>query len=65
MLVALMQGGGFLIASLGSYVTAFLHDVSGSFSSGWALHLIVVVSVYFLYMRFNPSRYAQVMQSPA
>lgn len=61
-LVALMQGGGFLIASLGPFATAFLHDVSGSFAPGWTLHLVCVVSVFFLYMRFNPSRYAQAMR---
>ncbi|KQW67356.1 cyanate transporter [Ensifer sp. Root127] len=63
-LVALMQGGGFLIASLGPFATAFLHDVSGSFAPGWVMHLLCVASVFFLYMRFNPSRYAQAMQSP-
>ncbi|HEV7317867.1 MAG TPA: cyanate transporter [Ensifer sp.] len=63
-LVALMQGGGFLIASLGPFATAFLHEVSGSFAPGWTLHLLCVASVFFLYMRFNPSRYAQAMQSP-
>ena len=63
-LVALMQGGGFLIASLGPFATAFLHDISGSFAPGWTLHLACVVGVFFLYMRFNPSRYAQAMQSP-
>jgi len=63
-LVALMQGGGFLIASLGPFATAFLHDISGSFAPGWTLHLVCVVGVFFLYTRFNPSHYAQAMQSP-
>ncbi|MBD9372730.1 cyanate transporter [Rhizobium sp. ARZ01] len=61
-LVALMQGGGFLLASLGPFATAFLHDISGSFAAGWMMHLVCIASVLFLYLRFNPAHYAQAMQ---
>ncbi len=64
-LVALMQGGGFLIASLGPFATAFLHDVSGGFAAGWMMHLACVIAVFFLYRRFDPGQYPRVMQPQA
>ncbi|MDG3578352.1 cyanate transporter [Rhizobium sp. YJ-22] len=64
-LVALMQGGGFLIASLGPFATAFLHDVSGGFAAGWMMHLACVIAVFFLYLRFDPGQYPRVMQPHA
>ena len=64
-LVALMQGGGFLIASLGPFATAFLHDVSGGFATGWMMHLACVIGVFFLYRRFDPGQYPRVMQPQA
>ena len=62
-LVALMQGGGFLIASLGPFATAFLHDTSGGFAAGWLMHLACVIGVFFLYLRFDPGQYPRVMQA--
>ncbi|MBZ9918055.1 MULTISPECIES: cyanate transporter [unclassified Mesorhizobium] len=61
-LAALMQGGGFLIAALGPFATALLHGWSGSFSSGWIMHLGCVTVTAFLYLHFNPKRYADVMR---
>ncbi|MFD1329167.1 cyanate transporter [Mycoplana ramosa] len=61
-LVALMQGGGFLIASLGPFATAFLHGISGSFAAGWMMHLICIAGVLFLYLRFDPAHYPRAMQ---
>ena len=58
---ALMQGGGFLIAALGPYATAFLHDLSGSFAAGWILHLACVAATSLIYLRFNPRLYPQAM----
>lgn len=60
-LTALMQGGGFLIAALAPLATALLHDWTGSFASGWMMHLACVATTFALYMRLDPVRYAQVM----
>jgi len=41
-LSALMQGGGFLIAAMPSWIVALLHDWTGGFRTGWILHLVCV-----------------------
>ncbi len=63
-LAAMMQGGGFLIAALGPVATAFLHGLTGSFASGWIMHLVLVASICPLYLSFNPHKYAHVMKLP-
>ncbi|MEW9613981.1 hypothetical protein AB3G45_09145 [Shinella sp. S4-D37] len=60
-LAALMQGGGFLIAALGSYAMALLHDWTGGFAAGWALHLGCVLATALLYLRFDPQLYPAAM----
>ncbi|MBC8719184.1 cyanate transporter [Ochrobactrum sp. Marseille-Q0166] len=60
-LAAMMQGGGFLIAALGPVATALLHNLTGTFASGWIIHLVLVASICPLYLRFNPRHYAHVM----
>lgn len=60
-LAAMMQGGGFLIAALGPVATASLHNLTGTFASGWIMHLVLVASICPLYLRFNPRHYAHVM----
>ena len=62
---ALMQGGGFLLAALAPWVMATLHGASGSFNSGWLMHLGCVALVAVLTVRFAPQRYAAVMRAPA
>ena len=62
-LAALMQGGGFLIAALGPYVVALLHDWTGGFAAGWMLHLGCVLVTALLYLRFDPRSYPQAMPS--
>ncbi|NAW86297.1 MFS transporter [Photobacterium halotolerans] len=64
-LAALMQGGGFIIAGLAPWVIALLNDLTGSFVSGWLLHLGLVAITACLYWRFNPRYYDQVMQPVA
>ena len=64
-LSALMQGGGFLLAALAPWVMATLHGASGSFGSGWLIHLACVALVAVLTVRFAPRRYADVMRTPA
>lgn len=64
-LAALMQGGGFLIAALGPYAMAVLHDWTGGFSAGWALHLVCVLVTAVLYLRLDPRSYPQAMPSTA
>ncbi|MEP9370729.1 cyanate transporter [Mesorhizobium sp. KR1-2] len=61
-LAALMQGGGFLIAALAPLATAMLHDWSGSFATGWTMHLACVAITIALYVRLDPARYVQAME---
>ncbi len=63
-LTALMQGGGFLIAALAPLATALLHDWSGSFASGWMMHLVCVAITFLLYMRLDPARYGEAISLP-
>jgi CP family cyanate transporter-like MFS transporter len=56
-LSALMQGGGFLIAALPPWIVAVLHDLTGSFTAGWLLHLGCVAVVTALYWRVSPKSY--------
>nr|WP_298102265.1 cyanate transporter [uncultured Shinella sp.] len=56
-LAALMQGGGFLIAALGPYAVALLHDWTGGFAAGWLLHFCCVLVTALLYLRFDPRHY--------
>ncbi len=56
-LSALMQGGGFLLASLAPWITAVLHERSGGFAAGWWYHLGCAALVGVLTLRFDPARY--------
>ncbi|WLR91975.1 cyanate transporter [Shinella zoogloeoides] len=60
-LAALMQGGGFLIAAIGPYAMALLHDWTGGFAAGWILHLGCVLVTALLYLRFDPRHYPKAM----
>jgi len=57
-LSALMQGGGFLITALPPWIVAILHDLTGSFTAGWVLHLVSAAVVAVLYWRVTPASYA-------
>lgn len=63
-LSAVMQGGGFLLASLPPWIIAVLHDASGSFARGWGMHLAFVLGVLGLCTRLSPERYAEAMGLP-
>ncbi|WP_455286115.1 cyanate transporter [Cupriavidus necator] len=56
-LSALMQGGGFLLASLAPWITAMLHERTGGFAAGWWYHLGCAALVGVLTLRFDPARY--------
>ena len=60
---ALMQGGGFLLASLAPWVIAQLHEITGKFEAGWTYQLGAVCIVCVLAARLSPSRYAAVMKA--
>ncbi len=60
-LSALMQGGGFLMASLPPWIVAALREATGGFTAGWQLHLGCVAVVAVLYGRMHPAGYAQAM----
>jgi CP family cyanate transporter-like MFS transporter len=62
-LSALMQGGGFLLAALPPLVVAMLHNATGSFTPGWALHLGCVAVAAMLYWRVSPQSYERSMRS--
>lgn len=64
-LSALMQGGGFLLASLAPWITAALHSHTGDFVTGWWYHLGCVAFVAALTMRLDPARYARSMAGAA
>ena len=59
-LVALMQGGGFLLASLAPLLVAMVHGWTQSFSAGWLLHVGFVAATAVLYLGFRPDGYARV-----
>lgn len=63
-LSALMQGGGFLLAALPPWIVAILHNLTGSFTAGWMLHLCCAVVVAGLYWRMAPAGYARAMGRP-
>ncbi|MFB9224515.1 cyanate transporter [Paracoccus cavernae] len=63
-LSAMMQGGGFLLASLPPFLLARLHDWSGGFATGWLLHLAAVLVVAVLVTRLSPASYGPALQSP-
>lgn len=56
-LAALMQGGGFLIATCPPFVLARLHDLTGSFASGWIFHLFLITVAAALIGLMNPRHY--------
>lgn len=60
-LSALMQGGGFLIAAVPPWIVAILHDISGSFTAGWLMHLTCIAVVAVLSTRLLPGSYAVAM----
>lgn len=60
-LSALMQGGGFLIAAMPPWIVAALHESTGGFGAGWAMHLGCAVVVAVLYWQVSPASYARGM----
>ncbi|UFM66873.1 MFS transporter [Paracoccus sp. MA] len=63
-LAALMQGGGFLLAAIPPWILALLHDLTGSFTPGWALHLAAVLAVGGLTLRLSPASYRGALRHP-
>ena len=57
-LVALMQAGGFLLASIAPLLLALLHDCTGTYSAGWIMHIGFVAVTSALYLGFKPESYA-------
>jgi CP family cyanate transporter-like MFS transporter len=58
-LAALMQGGGFLIASLAPLLLALVQDRTGSYSAGWMIHIGFVAVTAGLYLGFSPGSYGR------
>ncbi|WP_322406444.1 CynX/NimT family MFS transporter [Idiomarina sp. PL1-037] len=56
-LVSFMQGIGFMFASLMPLLTGWFRDVSGNYSLGWQLHIIVGILIVLITWQFNPSSY--------
>ncbi|WP_231486566.1 hypothetical protein [Paracoccus pantotrophus] len=59
-----MQGGGFLLAAIPPWILALLHDLTGSFAPGWALHLAAVLAVSALALRLSPASYRRALHRP-
>ncbi|WP_293865415.1 MULTISPECIES: cyanate transporter [unclassified Sphingomonas] len=60
-LAALMQGGGFLLAAIAPWLVALLHERTGGFAAGWAMHLASVALVACLTIRLTPRSYASAL----
>lgn len=56
-LSALMQGGGFIIASFGPLIAVWLQQDDGSFTYAWAFHAVLVILTMGLFARLNPHNY--------
>lgn len=56
-LVSFMQGIGFMFASLMPLLTGWFRDISGNYSLGWQLHIIVGLFILFITWRFDPKGY--------
>lgn len=56
-LVSFMQGIGFMFASLMPLLTGWFRDVSGNYSLGWQLHIIVGILILLITWQFNPKSY--------
>lgn len=63
-LSAMMQGGGFLLASGAPWILAVLHGLSGSFVIGWLAHLACALGVLGLSLRLDPARFSAAMGLP-
>lgn len=60
-LSALMQGGGFILAAIPPSIVAALHDRTGSFGTGWLLHLGCIAVVTTLSARLAPASYGHAL----
>ncbi len=60
-LAALMQGGGFLIASTPPLILAALHAWTGSFAIGWIMHLGWISVAALLVWRLDPAGYGRAL----
>jgi CP family cyanate transporter-like MFS transporter len=58
-LTALMQGGGFLLASIAPLLMALLHDWTGDYGAGWMMHIVFVTATAILYLGFDPKGYGR------
>ncbi len=60
-LSALMQGGGFLLAAIPPWIVAVLHNLTGTFATGWLVHLACAALVAILAVRFAPHTYVRAL----
>ncbi|CAM3337871.1 MFS transporter, CP family, cyanate transporter [Paracoccus aminovorans] len=63
-LAALMQGGGFLLASMPPFILARLHEGTGGFAAGWIMHLGWIAVAAALVLRLDPAGYGSAMDLP-
>lgn len=55
-LLALVQGGGYLIASLFPYLAGLLIDLSGSLNKAWSGMLFGVICLFLISIKFSPQK---------
>jgi CP family cyanate transporter-like MFS transporter len=62
-LAAFVQGIGFVLASTAPWLIGWLRDSGASFTTGWWLHIGVLVAMAVLTFRFSPASYRKSMQA--
>lgn len=55
-LLAFVQGGGYLIASLFPYLAGLIIDLSGSLNKIWFVMLFGVIFMFFISVKFSPEK---------
>lgn len=62
-LVSFMQGIGFMFASFMPLITGWFRDISGDYTFGWQLHILVGCIVLAMTWQFNPKGYSGLFKS--
>ncbi|MEJ2763587.1 cyanate transporter [Photobacterium sp. MCCC 1A19761] len=60
-LTALMQGGGFMLASLFPFLFSLWVQVTGEYTDGWIMHLVLICLTSLICINFNPKSYSLAM----
>lgn len=61
-LTAFVQGIGFIITAIVPYAAGFLREWTGSFEAVWVMLLLTLIGMLLVTVKFDPTRYHQVMK---